>query len=249
MLDHLATSGRLGVAEAAAQLGVSEATVRRDFTELAKRQLVARNHGGVVATSVAYELPYSYRNTQSDDDRDRIAAVAAGLVLKDQVVGLNGGTTTTATSRAITSREDLAGGDGITIVTNALNIASEAVLRPHVQCVSLGGVARRESYEVTGPLALLVLSQLWLDVAIVGVDGLTAREGATCAHEDEAAIIRTMVERSRKVICVATGEKLGKRVFASICPADRIDHVVTTEAADHREIAALRAAGVDVIIA
>ena len=246
MLDRLATTGRLGVGEAAELLNVSEATIRRDFSELAKRQLVARNHGGVVATSVAYELPYRYRSSMADDDRTRVAEAAAALVEPGQVIGLNGGTTTTATSRAITAREDLAADGEITIVTNALNIATEAVLRPHVQCVSLGGVARPESYEVTGPLATLVLQQLWLDVAIVGVNALSAREGATCRHEEEAAIIRTMIERSQQVICVATGEKLGLRTFAPICPAERIDHLVTTVGADRDEVEALRAAGVQV---
>ncbi|MGW5238543.1 DeoR/GlpR family DNA-binding transcription regulator [Monashia sp. NPDC004114] len=246
MLDRLATSGRLGVGEAAELLGVSEATIRRDFSELARRQLVARNHGGVVATSVAYELPYRYRSSRTDDDLSRVADAAAALVEVGQVIGLNGGTTTTATARAITGREDLADGGEVTIVTNALNIATEAVLRPHVQCVSLGGVARPESYEVTGPLATLVLQQLWLDVAIVGVNGLTAREGATCRHEEEAAIIRTMIERSKQVICVATGDKLGVRTFASICPATRIDHLVTTAGAAQAEVDALRDAGVDV---
>lgn len=248
MMDRLATSGRLGVAEAAGMLGVSEATIRRDFTELARRQLVARNHGGVVATSVAYELPYSYRSTRDDDDRSRVAAAAAGLVEGGEVIGLNGGTTTTATCRAITAREELAGPEGITIVTNALNIATEAVLRPHIQCVSLGGVARRESYELTGPLALLALQQLWLDVAIIGVDGLTAHEGATCAHEDEAAIVQAMIGRARRVVCVATSDKVGKRTFASICLADRLDHVVTTQAAAEGEVAGLRAAGVHVLV-
>jgi len=146
MLDRLATSGRLGVGEAAELLNVSEATIRRDFSELAKRQLVARNHGGVVATSVAYELPYRYRSSRADDDRARVAHAAAALVEAGQVIGLNGGTTTSATARAITGREDLATDGGVvTLVTNALNIAAEAVLRPHVQCVSLGGVARPES--------------------------------------------------------------------------------------------------------
>lgn len=246
MLDRLATQGRLGVSEAAELLGVSEATIRRDFSELARRQLVARNHGGVVATNVAYELPYRYRSTRADEDRARVAEAAAALVEPGQVIALNGGTTTTATARAITAREDLAADGEITIVTNALNIASEAVLRPHVQCVSLGGVARPESYEVTGPLATLVLQQLWIDVAIVGVNALSAREGATCRHEEEAAISRTMIERSRQVICVATGEKLGVRTFASICPAERIDHLVTTVGADRDEVDALRAAGVEV---
>jgi DeoR family transcriptional regulator of aga operon len=247
MLDRLATSGRLGVGEAAELLRVSEATIRRDFSELAKRQLVKRNHGGVVATSLAYELPYRYRSSLGDDDRARIADAAAQLVQPGQVIGLNGGTTTTVTARAITGREDLAADGGeITLVTNALNVATEAVLRSHVQCVSLGGVARPESYEVTGPLATLVLRQLSLDVAFVGVNGLTAREGATCRDEAEAAIIRTMIERSKQVVCVTTADKLRVRTFAAICPARRIDHLFTTVGADREEVAALRDAGVEV---
>jgi DeoR family transcriptional regulator of aga operon len=246
MLDRLATQGRLSVTEAAELLDVSEATIRRDFSELAQRQLVTRNHGGIVATSVAYELPYRYRSAISDDDRTRVAAVAAQLVRPGQVIALNGGTTTTATARAITSREDLGARDALTIVTNALNIATEAVLRPHVQCVTLGGLARPESYEVSGPLAQLTLEQLWFDVAILGVNGLTALEGATCRYEDEALIVRTMVKRAKTVICVTTGDKIGARAFASICPAEKLTHLVTTDDADADEVARLRAVGVEV---
>ena len=224
-------------------------TVRRDFAELARRQLVTRHHGGVVATSVAYELPYRYRASQSDDALERMARRAAQLVRPGEVVALNGGTTTTATARAIAAREDLAGGEDatLTLVTNALNIAAEAVLRPHVQCVSLGGVARPESYEVTGPLAAQVVAQLWFDVAVVGVNAFSAQEGATCRYEDEAAVVRAMVERSRRVVVVAGAEKLGQRTFAAICPAERVGTLVTTAPEDSEEVAALRARGVEVL--
>lgn len=251
MLDQLAAQGRLEVTEAAGMLGVSEATIRRDFGELAQRQLVTRKHGGIVATSVAYELPYRYRSAQRDDAKERIARKAAALVRPGEVVGFNGGTTTTTTARLLTAREDLAA-DGvpeITIVTNALNIASEAVLRPRVQCVSLGGVARPVSYEVTGPLAALVLEQLWLDLAILGVDGLSAGEGATCRHEAEAAINAAMVRRAKRVVVVATGDKVGRRTFAVICPAHQLTSLVTDASADAGAVAALRDLGVDVVIA
>lgn len=251
MLDRLAAQGRLEVTEAAELLGVSEATIRRDFGELAQRQLVTRKHGGIVATSVAYELPYRYRSARSDDAKERIARKAASLVRPGEVVGFNGGTTTTTTARALTAREDLAA-DGvaeITIVTNALNIASEAVLRPRVQCVSLGGVARPVSYEVTGPLAALVLDQLWLDLAILGVDAVSAGEGATCRYEAEAAISAQMVRRAKRVVVVATGDKIGARTFAMICPAQQLTALVTDDSADPMAIAALRDRGVEVHVA
>lgn len=249
MLDQLATRGRLSVSEGAEMLGVSEATVRRDFHEIAHRQLATRNHGGIVATSVAYELPYRYRAAADDDDHQRIGALAASLVERAQVIALNGGTTTTATARAITATERDPKGHPLTIVTNALNIATEVVLRPHVRCVSLGGVARPESYEVSGAIAMTTMEQLWFDVAVFGVDGLTAAQGATCANDDEALIVRTMIERASTAICVAAGAKVGARSLTSICTARRVTDLVTTHAADAGELDRLRAAGVKVHLA
>lgn len=242
ILDLLATQGRLSVSAAAEALEVSEATIRRDFAELTRRQLVTRNHGGVVATSVAYELPYRYRSSQHDSDLDRIARAAAALIDPGAVVAMNGGTTTTTVARRLTARDDLIS-PGLTLVTSALNIAVEAVLRPHVRCVSLGGIPRPESYEVTGPLAASGLSQLWIDVAVLGVNGLAVREGATCHHEDEAAVSRLMVERARDVIVVAAAGKLGQRAFTQICETSAITHVVTTAAEDDEQVAELRSAG------
>lgn len=252
MLDLLATSGRLGVSETAQRLGVSEATVRRDFAELARRQLVTRQHGGVVAASIAYELPYRYRSSQSDQGLVRIATKVAELVRPGQVVGLNGGTTTTAVARALTTREELLAAPGLSIVTNALNIAAEAVLRQHVRCVSLGGVARPESFETTGPMAMQALDQLWLDTAVVGVTGLTVREGATCDLEDEAALIRAMIARANQVVVATSSQKIGSRGFASICGASQITHLVTTEPTGEdagvaeKQLQGMAAAGVQV---
>ena len=245
ILDLLATQGRLTVTAASDALEVSEATIRRDFAELTRRQLVTRNHGGVVATSVAYELPYRYRSSQHDSELDRVARAASALVEPGSVVAMNGGTTTTAVARTLTARDDLES-TGLTLVTSALNIAVEAVLRPHVRCVSLGGIPRPESYEVTGPLAIAGLGQLWPDVAILGVNGLSHREGATCEHEDEAAVSRLMVERSTEVLVVATEAKLGERAFTVICDAKQVTTLVTTAAEDHPQVALMRGTGTTV---
>ena len=65
-------------------------------------------------------------------------------------------------------------------------------------------------------------------------------------HEGEAGVNSLMVQRADRVVVVATGPKLGARSFARICPANRIDLVVTDDTADPAAIADLRAAGVDV---
>jgi DeoR family transcriptional regulator, aga operon transcriptional repressor len=250
LLDLVAARGRLSVGEAAARLRVSPATVRRDFTALADQRLVTRTHGGVVAASVAYDLPARYRARGAADPTERIAAAAAQLLEAGTVVGFNGGRTTTSTARRLAVRDDLqvaAGRPGVTVVTNALNIATEMVLRPYIRTVTLGGVVRPYSYELTGDLARLVLDQLWLDVLVLGVEGLDPVAGATCHDDSEAGVDAAMVARARRVVVVAASDKLGARSFARICGADDVDVLVTDRGGDAAVVSDLRAAGVEVV--
>ncbi|RDI52112.1 DeoR/GlpR family DNA-binding transcription regulator [Nocardia mexicana] len=246
LLELLADTGRLSVEEAAAVLGVSPATIRRDFTALADQQLATRTHGGIVATSVAYELPARYRS--ADAAKQRVAEYAAGLVDPTEVVGLNGGTTTTAVARALAGRPDLptSADNQMTIVTNALNIASEMVLRPQLRTICLGGMARRESYELHGPLAERALAELHLDTVILGVNAISATGGAQCRHLDEAGVNAEMAHRATRVIAVATAEKLEQTALARICPIEEIDILVLDNAAEPAAVAAIREAGVRV---
>ncbi|MEV0298051.1 DeoR/GlpR family DNA-binding transcription regulator [Nocardia sp. NPDC050710] len=247
LLELLAETGRLSVEDAAERLGVSPATVRRDFTALAEQQLATRTHGGVVATSVAYDLPARYRQT-GGEAKQRVAEHAASLVEPSAVVGMNGGTTTTAVARALAGRPELADprDDQLTIVTNALNIAGEMVLRPHLRTICLGGVARRESYELHGPLAERALAELRLDTLILGVNAISAEGGAQCRHIDEAGVTTEMVRRSGHVMVVATSDKLERTALARICGIEQIHVLVTDTDANPAAVEAIRAAGVRV---
>ncbi|NDL58092.1 DeoR/GlpR family DNA-binding transcription regulator [Phytoactinopolyspora mesophila] len=252
LLDMLAEHGRLSVSSAAESLGVSEATVRRDFSTLAEQQLVTRTHGGVVAASVAYDLPVRYRGRGDTNAKERIGAAAGDLVEPGMVVAFNGGTTTSATARRLAARSELAQAGqrpAVTVVTNALNIATEMVLRPFIRTVILGGVALPQSYELTGPLATLVLQELWLDMLMLGVDGFSLDSGASCHDESEAGVNAMMVRRARRVVVVAGSEKLGRRSFARICDADSVNVLVTDRDADAGIVEELRAAGVTVVLA
>jgi DeoR family transcriptional regulator of aga operon len=211
LLDSLAERDAMSVEEAAERLGVSLATIRRDFDELARQHLLTRVRGGVRRNSVAYDLPLRYKTARHASEKQRIGVTAAGLIAAGATVALNGGTTTTEVARAIATRGDLHDTRGeatMTVVTNALNISNELAVRPHVKIVLTGGVARPQSYELIGPLATLVLETLTLDYAILGVDALSAENGASAHHEGEASINQLMARRSDHVMIVADGSKL-----------------------------------------
>jgi DeoR family transcriptional regulator of aga operon len=252
LLELLAAAGQLQVEEAAKALNVSTATVRRDFDELASQQMLTRIRGGAVAQAVNYDLPLRYKSERHPSEKQRIGHLAAGMVGGGQVVGLNGGTTTTEVARALATRPDLIRGgpaSTVTVVTNALNIGTELAVRQHIKIVTTGGVARPQSYELTGPLATGVLEQVTLDTAILGVDGIDTETGATAHHEGEASINRLMGKQARKVVIVADSSKIGRRAFAVICGLAEIDVLVTDAGIGAEDIALFEAAGIDVVIA
>jgi DeoR family transcriptional regulator of aga operon len=250
LLELLTDSGRVSVEEAAERLDVSQATIRRDFDQLAQQQMITRTRGGAVANGVSYDLPLRYKSAKHSAEKQRIGEAAAKLVTPGTVVGLNGGTTMTEVARALAVRPDLnAGGDGaqLTVVTNALNIANELLVRSRMKIVVAGGVVRPQSYELVGPLGSALLREVTLDVALLGVDAIDAHLGAAAHHEGEASMNNLMVARAKKVVIIADASKLGGHAFARICPIERVETLVTDSGAADETIATFEAAGVQVI--
>lgn len=254
ILEIVVEKGAVDVDYVADTLDVSTATIRRDFDSLAKRQLLSRTHGGAVATGGSLGLPLTFKVAKDDEVKERIAAAAARMVSRADVIGFNGGTTTTAVARAIVANPDFAPRDpselqpALTVVTNALNIATELTVRFQIKIVVTGGVARQQSFELTGPFAEEVLKEVNIDIAFIGVDAIDTFIGAAAAHEDEARINRQIVARAQKVVVVTDSSKFSKRAFASICPLSEIDVLITDKGVDPKTADEIRAAGVEIVL-
>jgi DeoR family transcriptional regulator of aga operon len=242
ILDALASDGDVDVGSLVEWFGVSAATVRRDLQLLESQRLLTRTHGGAVMSDVLYELPLRYRSARHQAEKLRIAAEAATRVHDGAVVGLTGGTTTTEVARSILDRR------GLTVVTNALNIAGELAIRADLKLLVTGGTARPESYELIGPIAEQALERLNLDVVFVGVDGITVASGLTTHHEVEAHTNRAMIERAHHVVVVTDSSKLGLVAFAQICSVEAVDDLITDDGAGAAVIRELKDAGIAVSV-
>src|SRR6185369_11739087 len=244
ILDRISGQGSVDAGALAAEFDVSVATIRRDRQTLEDQKLLNRTHGGAIAADVSYELPVRYRIGQHRDEKLAIARLAAGRLPHGPLtVGLTGGTTTHAVARLLADRFELA------VVTNALNIAAELALRPRLKLVMTGGVSRTQSYELVGPIADRTLGGLNIEVAIVGVDGISARAGLTTHDDIEANTNATMIRQAQRVIVVADGSKVGRVCLAKICALTDIDEFVTDTSADAAALDAIAAAGVQVTVA
>jgi DeoR family transcriptional regulator of aga operon len=243
IVERLSAAGSVSVAELAHELGASAATIRRDLEMLEDQRLLTRTHGGAVAQGVLYELPLRYKAARHQDEKRRIAQAAAARVTDGMAIGLTGGTTTTEVARALVDRQRL------TVVTNALNIASELAIRPNLKLVLTGGYARAESYELVGPMAEQSLAGLNLDVVFVGTDGISEEAGLTTHHEVEAHTNLALIERAARMIVVADSSKIGKIAFAKICGLERVHELITDEGGDPSVLRAIGEAGIDVTTA
>src|SRR5579875_1976389 len=233
ILERLASGGTVDVGVLAGELAASPATVRRDLATLARQRLLERTHGGAVAHAVSYELPLRYKGVRFAAEKRRIAAAAAAAVSEGMAIGLTGGTTATEVARALADRQRL------TIVTNALNIASELGARPNLKLIVTGGMARSQSYELSGPIAEASLVGLNLDVAFIGVDGIDAKAGCTTYQEVEAHTNGIMIKAAKRVVVVADSSKIGKVAFARICQIDAVSELITDLPEDMEPVRAL----------
>lgn len=240
ILEQLSRNGGVSVADLAGSFSVSPATIRRDLQLLEQQRLVTRVHGGAVASGVLYELPLRYKAARQQEEKRRIAVAAAQLVADGMTVGLTGGTTTTEVARSLVERS------GLTVVTNALNLASELAVRSNLKLLVPGGVARPESYELVGPIAEAGLDGLNLDLVFLGVDGISVKTGCTTHHEVEAYTNRALIERANRVVVVADSSKLGRVAFARICTVAEVDELITDRGADPLQVGVLEDAGLTV---
>jgi DeoR family transcriptional regulator of aga operon len=243
ILERLADGGSVAVADLAGDFDASPATIRRDLVILERQRLLERTHGGATARAVSYELPLPYKGVRHAEEKRCIARQAAEQVCEGMAVGLTGGTTATEVARALADQQKL------TIVTNALNIASELAVRPGIKLITTGGVARSQSYELSGPIAEASLAGLNLNVAFIGVDGIDAQAGCTTYHEVEANTNAVMIKRARRVVVVADSSKIGKIALARICEVTAVSELITDVAADADAIRALTDRGVRITLA
>ena len=229
----------------AAQLGVSNWTVRRDLDQLVERRIVGRYHGGVALVDASAVQADNFDHSLSKEQaaKERIGQATARLLQADQSIVLGGGTTTTEVARHLKARKQLR------IMTNSLNIALDLSQNPNLHVTCTGGSADGDFYSLTGSVTERALSAHYFDVAVLGVGGLSLEAGLTVASQANAAVLRLMIEHARKCIVVADHSKFGQVCFASLAPLNCMATLVTDVRPSALFYGALRNLSVHVIVA
>lgn len=241
LLALLETEGRIVAKDAAAALGTSEDTIRRDLRTLASGGFLQRVHGGALPASVAVKNLRA-RGGISINEKRAIGTAAAQLIEAGQVVFIDGGTTTTQLVRSL-SRTLKA-----TVVTHSPTIAVELV--DHAVDVQLiGGRLFKHSMVSVGSEAIDAIRSVRADNYFMGVTGVHSETGLTTGDAEEAKIKRALAECSADVTVLVSPEKLGSASPFIIGDCSLMTTMVVLDTAPQNQIENFKARGIDVVLA
>jgi len=240
--ELLVEEGRVTVEGLATRFGTSQVTIRADLSALETAGVLTRTHGGAVPREEVADEPLDVKQLQHHAEKVRIAQAAVALISEGETIILDSGTTTAEIARAL-RKSDL---KSINVITNALNVAALLMDVPAVRLIMLGGVLRRESNSLSGPMAAAALANLQADRLYLGADGLDPQIGVMTPHLQEAELNAQMIRISRQVVVVADSSKLIRRNVSLIAKVEQIHMLITDTAASAPSVEALRRRGVEV---
>jgi DeoR/GlpR family transcriptional regulator of sugar metabolism len=225
--ELVATNGKVYVTQLVKLFDVTEATLRKDLNSLEQKGLLKRTHGGAVSVRPPLEQEVETRIARQATAKAEIAKACVELVNPSEAIFLDCGTTVREIAKQLVNSSKR-----VMVLTSAPVVAETIADVSWISHVMLGGVLRRLSGCLSGPLATEHLRNFAINTAFIGVSGIT-EAGITVADLSEAQLKAAVIERARRVVVPLDHSKVGLADFSLVCPLDRIDIVVTDAHNDH----------------
>ncbi|MBC9716463.1 DeoR/GlpR transcriptional regulator [Streptomyces sp. TRM66268-LWL] len=242
LLGLLAREGKIVAKEVAADLGLSEDSVRRDLRDLAAEGLCQRVYGGALPVSPAV-VDYGARQSVAPDGKRKVATVAAGLVRAGGSVILDGGTTAFAVARALPKDLDC------TVITHSPTIVAALIDHPRAELFLLGGRIFKHSAVACGAAAVEAAQNVSADLCLLGVTGVHPEAGLTTGDAEEAAMKRALSARAADTYVLASSEKLGTASQFRVLPWEKASGLITDADREDAVVRELVGLGVEILSA
>lgn len=234
--------GFASLPELAAELQVSESTIRRDLDHLEREGVARRTHGGVFYTGKAPTQPYEMGSEPENwEKKQAIAKAAVALVEDGDTLLLDGGSTTYELARLLVGRP-------LQVVTNSLPVANLFAANAYTDLLLVGGYVYPRTGVALGPYADEMLSRINVRRAILSVSGI-GEEGLYNNNSLLVATEQAMLRAADEVIIVADSTKFGRQGLAHLCPLSEIDRIVVDNGISEDWRSRMLAAGVNLVVA
>ncbi len=222
IVQLLAERSKILVPELCDVFGVSAATIRGDLRDLENDGKLRRTHGGAIPLGqAAFELGTTAKEVERVAEKRRIAALAADFVQDGDTIALDSGTTILEFAKCLANKRNL------TVVTNAMDVASFLEANSDVNLILVGGSVRRGFRCTTGPLRLTGLAGLNDDPANMGANAFTVENGFTTPNLDHAEVKKAMLRLATRSVMLMDSSKVGRITFAEFAGLADIDKLIT----------------------
>lgn len=182
ILDYINTNHAVTATDLMEKFHASEATIRRDLTEMDKKGLISKVHGGAVSiqNQIAKDFKVSEREEQNRESKIAIAKYAASLISPNDTVFLDAGTTT---SYLI----DYLEAANVTFVTNAIVHAQKLAAKGYSVYLT-GGKLKSTTEALVGVDCYAFLSNYHFSIGFFGTNAVNSETGYTTPDPEEAKI-------------------------------------------------------------
>ncbi|MBN2172771.1 MAG: DeoR/GlpR transcriptional regulator [Bacteroidales bacterium] len=244
ILELLREDGSAKVIKLAKIFRVSEVTIRQDLEKLEKDGYIKREHGGAFLKNVEdYVKSFTLANQDNIEKKQLIGKLAANLIKPSETVILDSGSTTTEIAK------NLIGRTGITVITNALNIALMLGAEPGIEVIVTGGEFKPPTLSLTGQKAASFFEDINVHKLFLATAGISLRSGLTYPSISDIVVKKAMIDAADVTYLVADSTKIGKNAFASLGALSLIDYIITDADIDPKHMKLFKDNDIELIIA
>ncbi|WP_293573086.1 DeoR/GlpR family DNA-binding transcription regulator [Phaeobacter sp.] len=245
-LELLEVLRRLGgsarSSELAKTLDVSEETVRRIIKTLAKSGLVQRVHGGAYLSGPDATEGFFRRIAEHTDEKQKIASAIVSEVSDGMTVFMDVGSTTAFAAQGLRKKANL------TIVTNSIGVAQTLAHHNGNSVHLLGGEIQSNERGTFGASAQNQLSGFALDLAVLSVDGFTAKQGPLYRSALEAQLAITAADAAERTAVILAHPKFEERAPYRGPQPENLDLIVTDAFPSKKHRRSLETWGIQLIV-
>ena len=225
--------------------GASEATVRRDFAEMARKKLVRRVRGGVElgrsqGPPPLLEPPLDRRLGVNQEKKRRIARKACADIREGDTIMVDGGSTTFHMVEFLPSL-------AITVITNSFAIAQHLLLHSRCTVIVPEGTVNPDSKLILNNLSGDAFSNYHAAKVFMSVEGI-AETVVTSSDPLLVRMGRSMIDHAQELVILADDSKFGTAGHLTLCAVERVSKIITTKEADASLVAALRGKGISIVL-
>ena len=224
ILEILEINGPTSVHDLCQKLYLSEATMRRALSSLARKGLIHRTHGGAeLLKTFTNAGPFSSRVFMNTSAKRNIAYKAAGMVPDGSMVFLDQSSTCYHLAEALMGKRDL------TVVTNNLEIArllSQTNFHVHISGGQLCSTARTC---MVGEDAHQIFLSIYADFAFFSTRSLSADGIVSDCNRDEINVRNAMLKCAKCKVFLCDSSKFNSTAGYIQCSLQDLDVMVSEE--------------------